>query len=226
MIKKIFYTRYLFLILFSFTLKNTIAQTIKFGYDSLGRITQVIYPDSNIIKYAYDASGNRIHEAVIESPLIRACPQGNISFFAGIKDDTKDYQWQVDSSNGFKNIIADVIYSGVDSSTLTLNNAPTNWYNYKYRCTITDGNGQTTSPVFTLKFSATWIGISDASWANTTNWSCGSLPDSNTDVIINSGSPHFPQVGLNVTCRSLEVQNGATILVKTGYRINITGKGK
>lgn len=46
------------------------AQTINYNYDSLGRLTQVIYPDGILIKYAYDAAGNRIKKSVVQSPII------------------------------------------------------------------------------------------------------------------------------------------------------------
>ena len=202
------------------------AQTINYNYDSLGRLTQVVYPDSSIIKYAYDASGNRINKKVIQSTIRKVCPQTNISFFAGSNDNTNTYQWQVNNSNGFENIIPTTIYSGVTSNTLILINAPSNWYNYKYRCLISGTNGQSTSLVFTLKFAVTWIGTSDIAWENPANWSCGAMPDSNTDVIIKSIAPRFPEVNSNVACRSLNLQYGATILVKTGYRIDITGRGQ
>ena len=112
----------------------------------------------------------------------------------------------------------------MDSSTLTLNKPPTNWYNYKYRCTISDVNGSTTSPVFTLKFAVTWVGVSDTTWSNIANWSCGSLPDSNTDVIINPVVPNFPDINSNVSCRSLTVNAGAMVKVKTGFKLNVVGK--
>ena len=202
------------------------AQTINYNYDSLGRLTQVIYPDSNIIKYAYDATGNRIHKTIIESSIIRICPQSNTSFFAGVTDITKSYQWQVDTGNGFGNIVPGSIYTGVDSSTLSLNNAPSTFYNYKYRCIISDLNGQSISRVFTLKFSVTWMGAVDTAWENPLNWSCGALPDSTTDVVINTGKPRYPEVNTNVVCRSLTLLHSAGVLVKTGYKIDITGKNQ
>lgn len=70
----------------------------------------------------------------------------------------------------------------------------------------------------------TWIGVSDSAWENVANWSCGTLPDNNTDVIINSAVPNPPKVSSNVLCRSLTLNAGAILKVKTGYKLNITGK--
>jgi YD repeat-containing protein len=48
------------IIVFLFFIKSLSAQTINYTYDNLGRLTQTVYPDSSIIKYSYDANGNRI----------------------------------------------------------------------------------------------------------------------------------------------------------------------
>lgn len=218
--------KFMVITIFILIAKVITAQAINYSYDSLGRLTQVVYPDSSIIKYTYDPTGNRVSKKVIQTTIFRACPQSNISFFAGINDATKNYQWQVDTLNGFQNILSGPVYSGTDSTLLTLTSPPTNWYNYKYRCIISDSIGQTTSLIFTLKFEVSWIGGSDTAWENLVNWGCGSLPDSNTDVIISATVLHFPQVNSNGLCRSLTLQYGAAILVKTGYRIDITGKNK
>ena len=35
------------------------AGTTTYKYDALGRVTEVDYPDGSIVKYTYDAAGNR-----------------------------------------------------------------------------------------------------------------------------------------------------------------------
>lgn len=215
---------FVLIVTFLLSSKGIAAQTVIYNHDSLSRLTQVIYSDSSIIKYAYDAVGNRTKKAVIQSPIINTCPGSTVSFFAGSQDKTNTYQWQVDSINGFKDINQGGMYSGEKSSTLTLNNALTSIYHYKFRCLISNANGQTASQVFTLKIAAIWIGNLDSSWQNPANWSCGSLPDSNTDVTVNSIATHFPHVGSNVSCRSLTLQPGASITVNDGFRIKVTGR--
>ena len=74
---------------FIFLLKNISAQTITNKFDDLGRLTQVIYPDSSILKYAYDASGNRIHKAAIQSPsLLRTVTFSGKVFLQGAYNTT------------------------------------------------------------------------------------------------------------------------------------------
>ena len=199
------------------------AQNINYDYDSLGRITQVIYPDSSIINYTYDAAGNRMSKNVTKSTITFACPQDIVTFYSGLSDTMKNYQWQTDTSGGFFYVIADPIFSGIDSSTLTLNSPPTNFYGHKYRCMISDSSGQFFSDVFTLKFEISWIGVVDTTWENSANWSCGTLPDGNTDVIIRATSPRFPKVNSFAYCRRLFLQYGASVLVHTGFQLNTTG---
>ena len=50
------------------------------------------------------------------------------------------------------------------------------------------------------------------------------LPDSTTDVFIKTAVTRFPEVNSNVVCRSLTVQPGAAVKVKTGFNIDIKGK--
>jgi len=215
--------RIIFIVIYIVFIETIAAQTINYDYDSRGRLAQVIYPDSSIINYTYDAAGNRMSKHVTKSTITFACPQDIVTFYAGLSDTTNIYQWQVDTSSGFVNIVSSPIYSGVDSSTLTLNSPLTSFYGYKYRCLITDSIGQTISPVFTLKFEVSWIGSADIAWENSANWSCGTLPDGNTDVIIRATAPRFPEVNSIAYCRRLFMQYGASVLVKTGFLLNTTG---
>lgn len=216
--------KYTFFLVCSLFMKGLIAQTINYDYDSLGRLVQVIYPDSAIIKYAYDAAGNRISKAVIQSTIIRSCPQSNITFFSGSTDNTKTYQWQVDAGSGFSNVNNGSIYLGAVSNTLTVNNAPTNLYGYKYRCVISNSIGSTVSTPVTLKYQIKWTGTVDSLWTNTGNWSCGIIPDANTDVIINSVVPYLPVINANASCRSFTANPGVIIKMKPGFNLNVSGK--
>ena len=59
-------------------------------------------------------------------------------------------------------------------------------------------------------------------WENPANWSCGVLPDANTDVLLESGKNNYPQVNTNTAVRSLKAGSGATVTVKTGVNLTIT----
>jgi hypothetical protein len=194
-------------------------------------LRQFITKDTGTTHIIFNYKGFRdtafiyIGSASIEG-IVNTCSFGNVSFYAGTNDINKTYKWQIDSTNGFEDIIPNAVFSGVNSPTLTLTGAPSSLYNSRYRCLISDAIGETSSQIFTLRFAITWTGTSDNTWENPANWSCGSLPDENTDVFIYQGKPHYPQVNTNISCRSLKLQNGTSVLVKTGNRIDIKGKNE
>ena len=125
------------------------------------------------------------------------------------------YQWQVDSGNGFVNLRNNEHYSGVDFHDLTLSNIPSSWYGYQYRCVGNSGN----SNIYILKFADKWVGGVTNDWENPSNWSCGTLPDINTDVVIEDGNVVLSS---NRSCRTLTVKSGASLTVKTGVILTIT----
>jgi len=142
------------------------------------------------------------------------CPAvGNTLFISNLTG--INYQWQLSTDSiNFNSIINNNNYAGVNSDTLSLNNIPTSWYGYKYRC-IVNGNS---SNVSTLKFADTWTGISTR-WEDPINWTCGSVPDSNTDVIINNGTIVLSS---NATIRSLYLNPSALLTILTPFKLTIT----
>ncbi|MEI9810273.1 MAG: hypothetical protein WDO16_21720 [Bacteroidota bacterium] len=170
---------------------------------------------------ATDSVGNVEELRLLDSVRITTgeqviCPNGHITFDARVTGAT--YQWQADNGTGFTNITEGGIYSGTATSVLSLTNAPTSMYGYQYRCLI---NGSPVTEVFLLKFGLTWEGTVDNAWENPANWSCNSLPDANTDIIINSGKAHYPQINSNVTIRTLRMNPGASGTVNTGFTLTI-----
>ncbi len=147
------------------------------------------------------------------SVVTAACPASLVTLTSDVSGAT--YQWQesVDSIN-FHNISDNANYSGTNTSLLHLLNAPSSWYGRKYRCIANAIN----STVFTIYFPNTWLGTGTNNWEDATNWSCGSLPDTGTDVIINSGAVILNS---NVTVQSLFVANGATFTIASGNHLTI-----
>ena len=126
------------------------------------------------------------------------------------------YQWEANTGAGFSSITNNVNYSGVNTAALQLNSIPSAWYGYKYRCLV---NGNTYSDTLELRFGNTWIGGIDNTWENSANWSCGTIPDANTDVIINSGTVF---INSDTVIRSLFLQPGVNVTVKSGKHLTIT----
>jgi Leucine-rich repeat (LRR) protein len=124
------------------------------------------------------------------------------------------YQWQVNTGSGFVNISDNANYAGTNTSALQLYNIPSSWYGYQYRCLVNAVPG--TASV--LKISSYWMGIVSSAWENPQNWSCGVVPDANSDVIINNGTV---VVNSNTSCRSLTARPGVSVTVTTGSKLTI-----
>lgn len=127
------------------------------------------------------------------------------------------YQWQVNMGSGFINITDNVYYSGTNTAALVLYNIPSSWQGYQYRCLV---NGKL-SKVFTLRFANQWTGAVSSAWENPGNWSCGTVPDINTNVVIVSGLAPVT-ISSNVTIKSLRLDPDVVFTVNTPYTITIT----
>ena len=125
------------------------------------------------------------------------------------------YQWEqsVDGVN-FNFIFDNANFSGTQSRTLQLQNIPSSWGGRRYRCET----NYRYSTIFIIYFPNTWIGSGTTNWENAANWSCGTVPDTNTDVVINSGNV---VVNSNVTVRSLYLAIGVNFTVMPGYTLTI-----
>jgi hypothetical protein len=147
---------------------------------------------------------------------LNICNGSSVSLPSNISGAT--YQWQADAGAGYTNIADGVVYSGTAAKTLTLNNTPSSMYGYKLRCVV---NGASFSQIYTIKLSTSWDGNISNVWENTANWSCGQLPDANTDVIINAGKLNYPQLNVNTSVRTITVNTGANVTIKTGAALTV-----
>jgi hypothetical protein len=96
------------------------------------------------------------------------------------------YQWQLSTDNGATfNIINDNSnYSGTTTLNLQLAAIPSSWTGYIYRCV----NSNSFMEPFMIRFFNTWTGAVNNQWENPGNWSCSTVPDIYTDVVIESGN--------------------------------------
>ena len=141
------------------------------------------------------------------------CAGGNTVFALNIAGAI--YQWQADTGSGFADIADNSNYTGTKTPNLHLNNLPSSWYGYQYRCMV-DG---VASNAVSLRFSTTWNGLADNTWENPANWSCGAVPDANTDVFINSGTVILNS---NAMIRSINLSSGVNFTVNPGFIFTIT----
>lgn len=141
------------------------------------------------------------------------CPtSSSTSLTSNVSDSS--YQWHVFNNGSFINITDNSYYNNTNSATLQINNITSSWSGKQYRC-ITS---RYISRVFEINFSNVWTNALDNVWENPGNWSCKSIPDSNTAVIIDSGTAIMNS---NVTIRSLTINPTATINIKSGNQLTI-----
>jgi hypothetical protein len=61
---------------------------------------------------------------------------------------------------------------------------------------------------------ATWTGNAGNTWNNAGNWTSCGMPDANRNVVIpNVSSNHYPIIINTVHCKSINVENGATLTI-------------
>lgn len=182
--------------------------------------------DGNLAKYdecIADFDGDGKVDLAVVSPGINflrnrlansmLCPGSSYTSFRSNIVGTS-YQWQ-ESSDGqaFKNIVNDSNFSGVSSQSVFINNIISSWNGRQYRCVV-DGN---ISDIFTIHVQNKWS-YGEGNWGDISGWSCGKVPDSNTDIVILGGIVH---VNSNITVKSLQVLPGAAVIVEAGYKITV-----
>lgn len=148
-------------------------------------------------------------------PLQLCPPSGSTGITSNLSG--TGYQWQLSTNNGnsFSNISNNSNYAGVTTGTLQLNNIPSSFSGYIYRCIVNGSNSDQRK----LQFVNSWTGAVNTLWNNTGNWSCLVLPDANTDVQVNSGAV---LLNSNGSCRSITLRPGATFTAGTGFKLTVT----
>ena len=68
-----------------------------------------------------------------------------------------------------------------------------------------------------------WTGVVNNAWENAANWSCGSIPDINTDVTISNAVTNYPVVNSAAVCRKIKQQANSSVTVKTGFSLKVAG---
>lgn len=158
-------------------------------------------------------------------PPDASCPGTSKTFTTNVSEAGYVYQWTIDKNdgNGYTPLLDNGTYSGTTTATLSVQNLTTSMYWYKYQCVSTNSGIATLGKNFILEFGTTWTGADNTSWENPNNWSCGIVPDSNTDVNVRVGASRYPVVTTNRSCRSLTVDSAAAVVVNPGINLLIAG---
>lgn len=145
------------------------------------------------------------------------CPGSTVTYTTAITGSV--YQWQADDGNGYTNIIDGANYSGTNTNSLQVT-VPTSFTGYKYRCVVDGVNGIENI----LRFKNIWIGATDTNWFTASNWSCGIVPDANTDVIIPGGLATYPILTTSTAIRSMRMLATVPVIINAGVNLNINGR--
>ncbi len=125
------------------------------------------------------------------------------------------YQWQLDAGLGYANITDNSNFTGSNTASLQVSNIPSAWYGYKLRCVV---NSASTAPTV-IQIANNWTGTADNAWENPANWSCGTVPDTFTDVVISSGTI---VLNSNAVIRTLKLGPGVNFTIQPGFQLTIT----
>ncbi len=63
-----------------------------------------------------------------------------------------------------------------------------------------------------------WTGTVSTAWENPLNWSCGKIPDANTDVFISGGTVIVNSAAI---CRTLSLNPSTVLTVKNNFTVNV-----
>ncbi len=146
------------------------------------------------------------------APITNVCAGGNASLAAFTGGTV--FQWQVNTGSGFGNLADGGGYTGTTTATLQLSNVQTAWAGYQYRCVVDGLPGA----VQGLGLTNTWAGGVSTAWENPANWSCGVLPDANTNVVITAGTLI---ISSNVTIKSLRMNPWVSLTVNPAFNLTV-----
>jgi len=208
------------------SLFHSIVDTNVIQYDSAGIRFIAKDTGSTYIVFSYGQNFDTTFVYISQSSnssIINLCSLDTISLFAGTADSTKVYQWQVDSLDGFVDIYDNAYYINTNDSVLTIANPPSYWYDYRYRCIISDPIGSKVGNIYTIRFKSIWNGAIDSLWHTAGNWSCDTIPNSHIDVLIPSNAPRYPHVTENAYCRTLRLEDTAQIIVDSPNLLCVSG---
>jgi GH18 family chitinase len=172
------------------------------SWQTVSVTTTALTTGAHTMRIVMDAGGFNLNYITWTVNNTTDCAAASISFVAATPITGNTYQWQVSNGSEYSNITNGILYSGATKDTLVITNAPSSLYGTIYKCAVTNNSVVTYSQAYTLQFADTWTGAVNTAWENGSNWNCGRVPDSNTDVIINSGTV---VINSAVTIRSLQL---------------------
>jgi hypothetical protein len=66
-----------------------------------------------------------------------------------------------------------------------------------------------------------WIGGVSSAWEEPANWSCGMVPNAQSNIYVQDGAQRSLEVQSQAVCNRLYLRDGKTVQVYTGYRLRV-----
>lgn len=128
----------------------------------------------------------------------------------------KKHQWQIFQNGAFTNITNTQPFGGATSHTLTISSLSPAILSSRFRCIVDN----VATPEYTVRIRNEFKGppTGNRLWSDPANWSCGVIPDINSDAIINGLEVIIDQPA---SCRHINLKNGAKITLQNGAILDI-----
>lgn len=128
--------------------------------------------------------------------------------------------WQVDKGSGYSNISeSDTAYVGATNRFLKIKTftEKAEGYQFRFLNTTSSGEGKSLGEI-QLKAGNNWTGLGDNHWENSLNWSCGTVPDEHSFVVIENGTVILSS---NATVRGIRISPNVHFSVEQGVVLTI-----
>jgi len=131
-------------------------------------------------------------------------------------------KWQRSISPDFTSGVSDIAVASATLAGSSIGAIQTDTY---FRAIVKSGVcSEAYSGIVAITLSSNmWTGAANGDWNTAANWSCGFVPDQNTNVVI-SGSGSHPQIasGNNAFAKSLSVEDNAVLTIADGANLTVT----
>lgn len=168
-------------------------------------------------------------------PANVAVCSGSSTSFTVVATDAVSYQWQISTNGGttWNNLSNNSIYTNVTTATLNISNSA-GLGSSIYRCVATNTGGPTNSNSASITLNPsttpsstgtiTWTGAISTDWNTPCNWSPGSVPTIDNEVLINNVA-NDPIIASGITANTgyITLSSGAVLTVNSGGVLNVRG---
>jgi hypothetical protein len=119
--------------------------------------------------------------------------------------------------------------TGVTSSPFSLVVSPTVTTTYSLvnvssgGCFVNSGFGASVTVTVVPSGGSLWSGATNTDWNTVSNWACGAVPSSTSNVTIPAGLINYPAITTSASSANINIATGATVTVNTGGLFNLYG---